>query len=502
MRKLSGRREGRRAAGLAVAAATVVLITPTGVAAGDPTAATPAVCGPGSSPETGIQGEVTQADRTSGRSAYSCNLRLVGRYAGNGSSWVSPSFESCAYMSAAWPSNTTGSAPGVHVVEVSDPVHPRLSTRLAEPAMESTWESLKVNKPRGLLAGVSSGPGLGAGYFSVYDIGTDCAHPRLLNTGAGSRIDVPIPVIGHEGEFSPDGRTYWASSAAGGVLTAIDITDPANPRVAWQGTVGIAASHGFSFSPDGNRMYLANTTPAGVTILDTSSVQRRDPLPAVTQVSNMNWTDGLATQHTIPVTVQGRPYLIVPDEAGSGGVKFIDIEDDRAPRRVGGVRLDINLPTNISKWLGTSMTNGIFSYDSHYCAVDRAADPTTLACSWFQSGVRVFDIRDMQHPREIAYYNPPGQADRRAQLTNSEHASGVLGAHVAPAMTGSLYVAQVLAGGNVDLSKIALNPPANPLQTDLTADWCSSPPEFHGDELWVTCQDNGFMVLKFENGVH
>src|SRR2546425_10949205 len=40
-------------------------------------------CGPGSNPETGqVQGEVTIADRESGRSSegYWCNVELVGRY--------------------------------------------------------------------------------------------------------------------------------------------------------------------------------------------------------------------------------------------------------------------------------------------------------------------------------------------------------------------------------------------------------------------------------------
>jgi len=37
---------------------------------------------------------------------------------------------------------------------------------------------------------------------------------------------------------------------------------------------------------------------------------------------------------------------------------------------------------------------------------------------------------------------------------------------------------------------------------DLTADWCSSPPQFVNDQLWVTCNDNGFMALKFTNGAY
>src|SRR3546814_18023029 len=60
-----------------------------------------AVCGPGSSPETGLQGEVSRADRDSGRSArgYRCNLELVGQSQGEGASWVNPSTSHCAYLS-------------------------------------------------------------------------------------------------------------------------------------------------------------------------------------------------------------------------------------------------------------------------------------------------------------------------------------------------------------------------------------------------------------------
>ena len=37
---------------------------------------------------------------------------------------------------------------------------------------------------------------------------------------------------------------------------------------------------------------------------------------------------------------------------------------------------------------------------------------------------------------------------------------------------------------------------------EMSADWCSSPPRFVDDRLWVTCMDNGFMVLEFTNGVY
>ncbi len=48
---------------------------------------TPAPCGAGSVPETGLQGQVSLADRESGRSkqGYKCNMELGGQYQGEGS---------------------------------------------------------------------------------------------------------------------------------------------------------------------------------------------------------------------------------------------------------------------------------------------------------------------------------------------------------------------------------------------------------------------------------
>ena len=51
-------------------------------------------CGPGAAPENGLQGDVTAADRDSGRSTqgYRCNISFVGGYAGRGAGITSTSF--------------------------------------------------------------------------------------------------------------------------------------------------------------------------------------------------------------------------------------------------------------------------------------------------------------------------------------------------------------------------------------------------------------------------
>ncbi|SUA43687.1 Uncharacterised protein [Nocardia africana] len=209
------RRSGSRTPKPLIAAAAAVLaaaILPVGGASADlqsdiatqvqqfldigKVAVPPADCGPGSRPETGMQGDVPAADRASGRSTqgYSCNMSFVGGYAGHGAGITSTTYDHCSYTGSFFPGDLLGPAQGVQVIDASDPAHPVLSTTLTEPAMMAgTWESLKVNTARKLLVGTGVPFLEGTGYLSVYDI-SDCAHPRLLNPGPGTNLAMPLPI--------------------------------------------------------------------------------------------------------------------------------------------------------------------------------------------------------------------------------------------------------------------------------------------------------------------
>lgn len=457
-----------------------------------------AECGPGSRPESGLQGDVPAADRDSGRSTqgYNCNISRVGGYPGLGTGIVSASYDHCAYLGSLFPSALVGPSPGVQVVDVSNPANPVPTVSLTEPAMVAgTWESLKVHAGRKLLVGTGVPLNFGAGLLSVYDL-TDCAHPRLLNPGAGTSLQMPLPITAHEGGFSPDGRTYW-SSGTEGVLSAVDLADPTAPRVIWQGWMGLSG-HGFGVSPDGNRLYLSNNF-GGLTVLDTSAVQRRDPNPQVPQLSKISWTDGWATQHSIPVTYDGHRYLFSVNEAGSGGVKLVDVADDANPNVVNTIKLAINLPENIDSQISSGMGGSVFSYESHYCAADRPNDPTALACGWFSSGIRVFDVRDPFDIREIGYYNPPAMTDRNLERLNSSHAIASL---VGVPLLSLPAVLQSVAGGQFDPAQAAGPRSGMVVGGDLSTDWCPSPPEWRGNELWVSCADNGFMTLRLDEDAY
>jgi hypothetical protein len=52
------------------------------------------------------------------------------------------------------------------------------------------------------------------------------------------------------------------------------------------------------------------------------------------------------------------------------------------------------------------------SYGAHYCSVPREVDPVIAACSFINSGLRIFNIQDPAHPREVAYFvSPPATSN-------------------------------------------------------------------------------------------
>ncbi len=431
-----------------------------------------AQCGPGASPETDLQGRVSLEDRLSGRNelGYSCNLELKGQHQGQGASWQFAWFEECGYYGTVWAGGLSGphTDVGVQVIDVSDSTNPKRAGNLPTGAMLDPWESLKVNDKRKMLGAVAGWNVGGPVFFDVYDVKDDCTKPKLLSS---TPMNVPV---GHEGNWAPDGKTYYG----GLVPSAIDVSDPTAP-VYIPRSDNAGSGHGLSMSADGNRMYAVNASCGnGLVIFDTSEVQARVPNPAMPVVGEVCWTDGSTAQHTIPVFYDGKPYVIFVDESGEGGFKgpagaarIIDISDETQPRVVTKLKLEIHMPEHADIQVSDTEGNGVFGYQAHYCGVDREHNPTALACGYFQSGVRVFDIRDQHAPREIAYYNPPAQVGEQQRLQGSEHANGL--------------VTNALGGNN------------------LSTDWCTAQVRFvrEAGELWTTCQDNGFMVLQFTNGV-
>ena len=288
--------------------------------------------------------------------------------------------------------------------------------------MDSPHESVLLNQKRGLLAGVLGNPAANLGILDVYDVKTDCRHPRLLST-------TPSAVLGHESGFAPDGKTFYASSAGGQTFVAIDLTDPTTPTPIFQ-QAGVNY-HGLRVSDDGRTMYVANIgnptngafSSGGLRILDISEIQERIADPEVDVLADLTWPEHSIPQVAEPFTRNGHPYLLEVDEfanfgliggltqasAPVGAARIIDIGDPRHPKVISNLRLQVHQPTarKGDQQNDPGALLPIQGYAGHYCSLPTRRDPKLVACSMILSGLRIFDISNLRRPVEAGYFNKP-----------------------------------------------------------------------------------------------
>jgi hypothetical protein len=376
-----------------------------------------AKCPAGSHTEPGVDGQVPSGSADKG--GLYCHASLVAHQGSSGGfktiRYVDQNGHVCAIYDTAllFPTNAlnfNASSAGVAVLDMSDPAHPVQTAQLTDPSMLSPHESLLVNQKRGLIAAVSGNPDTYPGWVAFYDASKDCRHPVLQFSGLLARL-------GHESGFSQDGKTFYATSVNNDDVTAIDVTDPKNPFDVWLGQL---SSHGMSLSDDGNRGYVADTT-GQLIIVDTSQIQARKPDPQVKEISRLTWTSVSIPQNALPFTENGHPYLLEFDEytAGTtgsgdknavGAGRIIDIGDERHPTVVANLRLQVNQPAEHAAAANDpGASSPVQGYAAHYCNIPTRVDPKIVACSFIASGLRVFDISDLTHPKEIAYYVAPTQ---------------------------------------------------------------------------------------------
>jgi hypothetical protein len=396
-------------------------------------------CGPGSRPEDSWQGRVPSKDYTDGRAArgYTCNAVLVSHFGNSGGYRVARYVDKHGHVCAFYDSTllfpldvvSKSDPAGTYVLDMDNPRHPVMTANLVTAGMDTPHESLRLNTRSGLLVAESGSPATQLGIVDVYSVANDCRHPTLESS-------LPIGPFGHESGFSPDGRTFWATATAREGITAIDLRNPQFPQIIWH--TESYGSHGMAVSPDGNRLYLSapccnyftaisgygtDSRTGGLIILDVSKIQNRtisSPNATVPEIARITWPEISIPQNSIPVTIHHHKYLIEFDEFSSnvlqydpessvGAVRVIDIDNERHPRIVSRIRLavDNTAERETDQQNDPGAQTGTQGYATHYCAVPRQVDPGILACSMILSGLRVFDIRDPLHPREVAYFNMP-----------------------------------------------------------------------------------------------
>jgi len=482
------------------------------------------VCQPGDRTETGVDGQLTLAERNSGAStrAYNCNLAVVGEYAGQGAGHQLMWYSHCAYVTTeGYEAGQQGVPPllhpGIQVLDVSNPRAPRFVTNLDDPASLYDWEDPAVNSGRKLLGTAESWMGNGPQpAVSFYDL-SKCAHPKLL-----ASVQLPDPnLAAHAGNFSYDGKTYWLTSIKKRRLYAIDVTDPRDPReiLDWDfahdqpgGDGAHQQCHRISlnqFTVDGHPpdtllfcgvigdlvrpgVYSSGN---GLIIYDVSEVQDRRAHPRIKVLGSLYWVNGNVAIQPDLAFIRGRPYVGVGDECGAGACDYpaaaisacraalppygferlIDIGNLAKPKLVAQLMIGVDDPKNCALTENDiAATMGGLGYSLHDCTFDNPRDAKLLACSAHQSGIRVFDVQDPRRPREIAYFKGPAPADP------TEIDPGSLLNPFRPLFKGF-----------------------HPVTPPINFAWSKAHSRFvwQGAQLylWVTSSHGGFYTLKFEN---
>jgi len=176
----------------------------------------------------------------------------------------------------------------------------------------------------------------------------------------------------------------------------------------FDGADGIDPHGGLIADPGGNML-----------ILDTSEIQARKPDPQVHEVARMTWDSASIPQNAMPFTEDGHPYILEFDESTAGTTgggdsnavgagRIIDIADEAHPHVVSNLRLQVDQHDNHAAAANDpGASSPVQGYAAHYCNIPSRVDPLVVACSFIASGLRVFDISDLDHPKEIAYWVAP-----------------------------------------------------------------------------------------------
>lgn len=324
---------------------------------------------------------------------------------------------------------------GWSILDVTDAADPQLVRTIDGPA--NTW-TLQVQLAEGhLITGLekpASGWGGAAGApfeegALIWDVATDPTEPKLLGawrTGAA----------GTHRNFYAGGRYVYMAGGkpghVGNLLRIVDIADPASPREvsSWAApeqvntTVHPGAAQAYLHGPAyvcGDRAYLSYGR-VGLVVLD---VQNTLEPRLVSRLSFGDLGGKIGCHSAVPIP--GKDLLVVNSEAieeGSGDplnyVYLIDISDETRPR----VSSSFPLPTP---------PPGL-PYDSYYAKGGRfgphnqhhyQGNPAHFALhdhvlmTYFNAGLRLFDITDPLQPAEIGRFVPEDPRQRRGALPNA-----------------------------------------------------------------------------------
>ena len=322
---------------------------------------------------------------------------------------------------------------GWAVLDVTEPAEPQLCRIVEGPV--GTW-TIQVQAADGLLvAGLEKpvpGWGVEDGPFSegasFWDLTADPTMPKEVgrwSTGA----------TGTHRNFYAGGRyAFMAATRPGYVghgLAIVDVSDPANPSdVSFWAVPEQADDHGqglqqaYLHGPayvQGDRAYLSYGK-AGLVILDVSDVA------APRLISRLDFGDlgsWLGVHSAVPVP--GRDVLVVNSEAIEEGDRdplnyafLVDIADETAPRILSSLPMPRPSPgLPYGSYYAKGARFGPHNQHHYQGNPAHARLRDHVLMTWFNAGLRIYDISDPWQPDEVGWFVPEDPKERHGTLPTS-----------------------------------------------------------------------------------
>jgi len=315
---------------------------------------------------------------------------------------------------------------GWSILDVTDPTTPQLVTYI--PGPENTWTiQIQVAEGKMITALERIAPGWGgvdgqafAEGFFIFDV-SEPTKPRRIGHFQTNSTST------HRNFYDGSNFIHAAASApgiTGKIYRIVDIADPAKPREVGQFSLpeqaSGAATSGLKFSLhgpahiEGTRAYLPYGD-GGAIILDISELSR----PRM--VSQLAFRGITATQgiHTF-LPLPRRKIALINDEAirenGDENLNMagvVDISNESQPRLISLFPLpEPPAETGLKNFYEKGGRFGPHNHHhpNHQACLEERDDIAYL--TYFNAGLRIYDIRDPRAPKEIAYFIPPDPKTR------------------------------------------------------------------------------------------
>ncbi|UYO92512.1 LVIVD repeat-containing protein [Pollutimonas sp. M17] len=316
-------------------------------------------------------------------------------------------------------------------VDVSDPRRPRVLVQTDLPHANVRSNSLEVSGNLMAVAYQVSQPGLAPAGFDLFDI-SQPEKPRLL-----SHFDASAPHSrGAHCLWFVDGTTVHMACGDpelvprnpkdDQVYRIVDVSDPTSPKAIgrWHmpGTMeGDDAPPPQRLAPEfdsGFRAHNTNVYPqrpdrcylgyldGGAFIMDISDLSNPKPISRF-----MNSPPFKGFTHTA-MPLFDRKLMVVSDETVQDNaadwpklVWLVDISDEKHPISISTLPMP---PVEIHKQRGGRY--GAHNVHENTPVPGSWKSEDILVCSYFNGGIRAYDIRDPYSPQEVAYFVPDAPA--------------------------------------------------------------------------------------------